>query len=44
MIPKKIHYCCLERMNYRQKKAKKYIFELEKYCPDYEIVEWNEDN
>lgn len=29
-------------MNYRQKQ--KCIASWKKYCPDYEIVEWNEDN
>ena len=24
--------------------SKKCIQSLEKYCPDYEIIEWNEDN
>ena len=34
MIPKKIHYCWFGK-NKLPDKA---------YCPDYEIIEWNEDN
>lgn len=43
MIPKKIHYCWFGRGELN-KKAKKCIHSWEKYCPDYEIIEWNEDN
>ena len=43
MIPKKIHYCWFGR-NELPKKAKKCIASWKKYCSDYEIVEWNEDN
>ena len=43
MIPKKIHYCWFGR-NPLPEDAKKYIESWEKYCPDYEIKEWNEDN
>ena len=43
MIPKKIHYCWFGR-NPLPKKAQKCIASWKKYCPDYEIVEWNEDN
>ena len=43
MIPKKIHYCWFGR-NPKPKLAEKCIASWEKYCPDYEIVEWNEDN
>ena len=43
MIPKKIHYCWFGR-NPKPKLAKKCIASWKKYCPDYEIVEWNEDN
>lgn len=43
MIPKKIHYCWFGR-NELPAKAKKCIASWRKYCPDYEIVEWNEDN
>ncbi|MGN0251615.1 MAG: glycosyltransferase family 32 protein [Oliverpabstia sp.] len=43
MIPKKIHYCWFGR-NELPSKAKKCIDSWKKYCPDYEIIEWNEDN
>ena len=43
MIPKKIHYCWFGR-GPKPKLAKKCIASWKKYCPDYEIIEWNEDN
>ncbi|OUO14920.1 glycosyl transferase [Flavonifractor sp. An4] len=43
MIPKKIHYCWFGRGE-KPKLAQKCIASWKKYCPDYEIVEWNEDN
>jgi mannosyltransferase OCH1-like enzyme len=43
MIPKKIHYCWFGR-NPLPKSAKKCIASWKKYMPDYEIIEWNEDN
>ncbi len=43
MIPKKIHYCWFGRGE-KPKLAKKCIGSWKKYCPDYEIIEWNEDN
>ena len=43
MIPKKIHYCWFGRGD-KPKLAKKCIESWRKFCPDYEIVEWNEDN
>lgn len=43
MIPKKIHYCWLGG-NPLPESAKKCIKSWEKYCPDYEIIEWNETN
>lgn len=43
MIPKKIHYCWFGG-NEKTEKAKKCIVSWEKYCPDYELIEWNEDN
>ena len=43
MIPKIIHYCWFGR-NPLTKMAKKCIASWRKYCPDYEIIEWNEDN
>ena len=43
MIPKKIHYCWFGG-NPLPESAKKYIETWKKYCPDYEIIEWNETN
>lgn len=43
MIPKTIHYCWFGRGELSAK-AKKCIQSWKKYCPDYEIMEWNEDN
>lgn len=43
MIPKKIHYCWFGR-NPKPKLAEKCIASWKKYCPDYEIIEWNEEN
>ena len=43
MIPKKIHYCWFGG-NEKPEKAKKCIASWKKYCPDYEIIEWNENN
>ena len=43
MIPKKIHYCWLGG-NPLPESAKKCIRSWKKYCPDYEIIEWNESN
>ena len=43
MISKVIHYCWFGR-NELPEKAKKCIASWKKYCPDYEIIEWNEDN
>lgn len=43
MIPKKIHYCWFGRGE-KPKKAEKCLASWKKYCPDYEIIEWNEDN
>lgn len=42
-IPKTIHYCWFGR-NPKPKLAEKCIKSWRKYCPDYEIIEWNEDN
>ena len=42
MIPKKIHYCWFGRGE-KPKLAQKCIASWKKYCPDYEIIEWNED-
>lgn len=43
MIPKIIHYCWFGR-NPKPKLAKKCIKSWRRFCPDYEIIEWNEDN
>ena len=43
MIPKIIHYCWFGRKP-KPKLAEKCIKSWKKYCPDYEIIEWNEDN
>lgn len=43
MIPKIIHYCWFGRGE-KPKLAKRCISSWEKYCPDYKIIEWNEDN
>lgn len=42
-IPKVIHYCWFGR-NPKPKLAEKCIKSWKKHCPDYEIIEWNEDN
>jgi hypothetical protein len=43
MIPKVIHYCWFGR-NPLPESAKKCIASWRKFLPDYEIIEWNEDN
>lgn len=43
MIPKIIHYCWFGR-GQLPPLALKCIQSWKKYCPDYEIKEWNEDN
>lgn len=43
MIPKKIHYCWFGRGE-KPKLAQKCIASWKTFCPDYEIIEWNEDN
>ena len=43
MIPKKIHYCWFGRGK-KTKLMERCIRSWRKYCPDYEIIEWNEDN
>lgn len=43
MIPKIIHYCWFGR-NPLPELAKKCIASWKKRCPDYEIIEWNENN
>lgn len=43
MIPKIIHYCWFGR-GQKPELAVRCIESWKKYCPDYEIKEWNEDN
>lgn len=43
MIPRKIHYCWFGGKE-KPKKAQKCIASWKKYCPNYEIIEWNEHN
>ena len=43
MIPKIIHYCWFG-YNQKSNMAEKCIASWKKYCPDYEIIEWNEKN
>lgn len=43
MIPRIIHYCWFGK-GVKPQLAEKCISSWRKYCPDYEIVEWNEDN
>lgn len=42
-IPKIIHYCWFGRKP-KPKLAEKCIKSWKKFCPDYKIMEWNEDN
>lgn len=43
MIPKKIHYCWFGRGK-KDKLFYKCLESWKKFFPDYEIIEWNEDN
>ena len=43
MIPKIIHYCWFGG-NPKPKMAEKCIESWKKYCPDWKIIEWNEQN
>ena len=43
MIPKKIHYCWFGR-NPLPELAVRCLESWKKYCPDYEIIRWDEDN
>ena len=42
-IPKVIHYCWFGN-NELPDQYKEYIATWKKYCPDYEIIQWNEKN
>lgn len=43
MIPRTIHYCWFGRGE-KPELAQKCIASWKKFCPDYEMIEWNEDN
>lgn len=43
MIPKRIHYCWFGG-NPLPELAQRCIASWKKFCPDYEIIEWNESN
>ena len=43
MIPKKIHYCWFG-LNDKPSLVQKCIASWKIYCPDYELIEWNEEN
>ena len=43
MIPKKIHYCWFGG-NPLPETVQRCINSWRKFCPDYEIIEWNESN
>ena len=43
MIPKKIHYCWFGH-NQLPESAKKCINSWKKFCPSFDIIEWNEEN
>lgn len=42
-IPKKIHYCWFGK-NEKNDEVKRLVSQWKEKCPDYEIIEWNEDN
>ena len=43
MIPKRIHYCWFGRGE-KSRLAHKCVESWHRYCAEYEIIEWNEDN
>lgn len=43
MLPKKIHYCWFGKKE-KPKSVQRCIASWKKFCPDYEITEWNENN
>ncbi len=43
MIPKVIHYCWFGKSSL-PKAAQECIQSWRKFCPNYQIIEWNEDN
>lgn len=42
-IPKKIHYCWFGKKTIPEKN-RKWMESWKRFCPDYEIIEWNENN
>ena len=42
-IPKKIHYCWFGKQDIPEQ-YKKYMESWKKFCPDYEIIRWDESN
>ena len=42
-VPKIIHYCWFGG-NPKPKLAERCIKSWKKFCPDYKIIEWNEEN
>ena len=43
MIPKIIHYCWFGG-NELPEESKRYIESWKRYCPDYQIIKWSEEN
>ncbi|MEO8533822.1 MAG: glycosyltransferase [Flavobacterium sp.] len=43
MIPKKLHYCWFGSKS-KPNHFKECYISWEKYCPDFEIIEWNDNN
>ena len=43
IIPKVIHYCWFGKVE-KKELHKRCIESWKRHCPDYEIIEWNEDN
>lgn len=43
MIPKKIHYCWFGKGE-KSEQIQACIASWRRFCPDYEIIEWNEEN
>lgn len=43
LIPKVLHYCWFGKSPIPEKN-KKWMESWKRYCPDYEIIEWNESN
>ena len=43
MVPKIIHYCWFGGAE-KSELVQKCLASWKKYCPDYSIIEWNEEN